>query len=98
VVRVPQLTIDKSFTGNTKGTDAVLGLPAAAEGDVLTYTLAYDLTDGPVTDGVITDVLPEGLEYVIDSARATTSSRSPTTTPTRGPCAGMPTPSARTAR
>jgi len=68
VVRVPQLTIDKSFTGNTKGTDAVLGLPAAAEGDVLTYTLAYDLTDGPVTDGVITDVLPEGLEYVFDSA------------------------------
>ena len=69
VVRVPQLTIEKSFTGNTKGTDAVLGIPAAAEGDVLTYTLAYDLTDGPVTDGVITDVLPEGLEYLFDSAQ-----------------------------
>jgi len=68
VVRVPQLTIDKSFTGNTKGIDPILDLPAAKEGDVLTYTLQYDLTDGPVTNGVITDVLPEGLEYVPNSA------------------------------
>jgi uncharacterized repeat protein (TIGR01451 family) len=68
VVRVPQLTIEKSFTGNTKGTDPILGLPAAAEGDILTYTLTYDLTDGPVTDGVIEDVLPPGLSYVAGSA------------------------------
>ena len=68
VVRVPQLTIEKSFTGNSKGTDPILGLPRAAEGDILTYTLAFDLTDGPVTKGVIIDVLPEGLTYVTGSA------------------------------
>ncbi|MEW6224719.1 MAG: VWA domain-containing protein, partial [Chloroflexota bacterium] len=55
VVRVPQLTIDKSIEG---------GIEAALEGDILTFTLAYDLTDGPVTDGIITDVLPEGLVYL----------------------------------
>jgi uncharacterized repeat protein (TIGR01451 family)/fimbrial isopeptide formation D2 family protein len=68
VVRVPQLTTEKSFTGNTKGTDPIMGLPRAAEGDILTYTLTYDVTDGPVTHGVITDVLPEGLDYVPGSA------------------------------
>jgi uncharacterized repeat protein (TIGR01451 family) len=67
VVRVPDLTIDKSFTGNTGGTTPG-GDPEAKEGDVLTYTLAYDLADGPVTNGVITDTLPLGLSYVIDSA------------------------------
>jgi uncharacterized repeat protein (TIGR01451 family) len=67
VVRVPNLTLDKSFTGNTGGTTP-LGDPEAKEGDVLTYTLAYDLTDGPVTNGVLTDVLPLGLTYIGGSA------------------------------
>jgi uncharacterized repeat protein (TIGR01451 family)/fimbrial isopeptide formation D2 family protein len=62
VVRVPQLVIEKSFTGNTNGETAEG--KQALEGDILTYTLAYDLTDGPVTDGIITDVLPEGLVYL----------------------------------
>jgi uncharacterized repeat protein (TIGR01451 family) len=68
VIRTPLLTIDKSFTGNTGSTDAVLDLPKAKIGDTLTYTLAYTLTNGPVTGGVITDVLPVGLEYVVGSA------------------------------
>jgi fimbrial isopeptide formation D2 family protein/uncharacterized repeat protein (TIGR01451 family) len=66
-VTVPQLTIDKSFTGNTGGS-LPDGSPQAKEGDTLTYTLAYDLTNGPVTNGVITDTLPEGLAYVTGSA------------------------------
>ncbi len=67
VVRIPELTIDKSYTGNTGGTTGT-GIGLANVGDTLTYTLAYDLTDGPVTNGVITDVLPDGLQYVADSA------------------------------
>lgn len=67
VVRVPALTIEKSNAGATGG-PSPLGEPAAREGDVLTYTLAYDLSDGPVTNGVITDVLPAGLDYVGGSA------------------------------
>jgi uncharacterized repeat protein (TIGR01451 family) len=66
-VRVPLLTIVKSFVGNTGGT-APDGSPEAKVGDVLTYTLAYDLTNGPVTNGVITDTLPVGLAYVNGSA------------------------------
>ena len=66
-VSVASLPIDKSFTGNTGGTGPG-GIAEAREGDTLTYTLAYDLTNGPVTSGVITDVLPAGLEYVAGSA------------------------------
>ncbi|HEU0235176.1 MAG TPA: hypothetical protein VFR14_01915, partial [Candidatus Limnocylindrales bacterium] len=66
-VRVPLLTIVKSFVGNTGGT-APDGSPEAKIGDVLTYTLAYDLTNGPVTNGVITDTLPVGLAYVAGTA------------------------------
>ena len=70
VVRVPGLVIDKSYVGNTGGT-AVNGTGIAKVGDTLTYTLAYDLTNGPVTNGVITDTLPNGLAYVVDSASTT---------------------------
>jgi uncharacterized repeat protein (TIGR01451 family) len=66
-VTVPQLTILKSFVGNTGGT-APDGSPEAKIGDVLTYTLAYDLTNGPVHNGVVTDTLPVGLAYVAGSA------------------------------
>ena len=67
VVRTPSLDIAKSYTGNTGGT-AVNGTGIANVGDTLTYTLAYDLSDGPVTNGVITDVLPNGIGYVDGSA------------------------------
>ena len=62
VVRVPALTIGKDVTGYTSGN--IGGVPQAAEADVLTYTLAYDLAAGPVTNGVIEDELPVGLEYL----------------------------------
>lgn len=61
------LTIDKSVTGNTGGTDPDLGVPAANVGDTLTYSLHYT-GDGPLTNAVITDVLPQGLAFVAGSA------------------------------
>jgi uncharacterized repeat protein (TIGR01451 family) len=68
VVECPSaLTIEKSFTGNTGGDDPILGVPLAKIGDILTFTLEY-VGVGPITNGVITDVLPEGLEYVDGSA------------------------------
>jgi fimbrial isopeptide formation D2 family protein/uncharacterized repeat protein (TIGR01451 family) len=66
-VRVPDLVIAKSFTGNTGG-KAPDGTPEAKVGDVLTYTLKYTLTNGPVHNGVITDTLPVGLSYIPGSA------------------------------
>ena len=65
-VRCPDLTIAKTFTGNSL--PPIGGFEQAAPGDTLTYTLAYSLTNGPVTDGVITDVLPAGQTYVDGSA------------------------------
>jgi fimbrial isopeptide formation D2 family protein len=59
--------IEKSYVGNTGGT-AVNGTGIAKVGDTLTYTLAYDLTNGPVHNAVITDTLPNGLAYVVGSA------------------------------
>ena len=61
------LGIDKSFTGNTNGTDPDLGVPSANIGDTLHYTLHYTGA-GPIADAVITDVLPQGLAYVTGSA------------------------------
>ncbi len=66
LVTVPDLTIVKSFTGNTGG--ELGGIPQAEIGDTLTYTLTYDLTNGPVHNGVITDTLPVGLAYITGSA------------------------------
>jgi uncharacterized repeat protein (TIGR01451 family) len=61
------LFIQKSFTGNTGGTDPDLGVPAAKIGDTLHYTLEY-AGAGLLQNAVITDVLPEGIEYVAGSA------------------------------
>ena len=60
------LVIDKSFTGNTNGTDPDLGVPSAKIGDTLHYTLHYTGA-GPLTNAVITDVLPQGLAFVAGS-------------------------------
>ena len=46
----------------------IVDLPTADEGETVTYTLDYDLLSDPVTDGVITDVLPVGVTYVAESA------------------------------
>ena len=43
-------------------------LPTADEGDTVTYTLTYHVGASRVDGGVITDVLPEGVQYVVDSA------------------------------
>jgi uncharacterized repeat protein (TIGR01451 family) len=61
------LTIEKAVTGNTGGTDPVLDVPLAKIGDTLTYTLDYT-GSGPLTNAIITDVLPVGLDYVEGSA------------------------------
>ena len=63
----PTLTIAKSFTGNTGGQDPILDVPLAKIGDTLTYTLDYT-GSGPITNAIITDVLPVGLDYVEGSA------------------------------
>ncbi|TAK02023.1 MAG: hypothetical protein EPO36_03545 [Chloroflexota bacterium] len=64
---VPSLTILKDVSGYTGGT-AVDGTPIAKVGDTLTYTLNYDISSPPTHNGVITDVVPAGLEYVAGSA------------------------------
>jgi uncharacterized repeat protein (TIGR01451 family) len=64
---VSSLSIEKSVTGNTGGTDPILDVPLAKIGDTLTYALAYT-GSGPLTNAIITDVLPVGLDYVEGSA------------------------------
>ncbi|MCI0345696.1 MAG: DUF11 domain-containing protein, partial [Chloroflexi bacterium] len=63
----PLLTILKDVTGFTGGL-AIDGTPIAEVGDTLTFTLAYDITSPPANNGVISDPIPAGLEYVTDSA------------------------------
>jgi uncharacterized repeat protein (TIGR01451 family)/fimbrial isopeptide formation D2 family protein len=43
-------------------------LPTAKEGSTVTFTLHYTFSGAPVTNGIITDVLPVGLTYVEGSA------------------------------
>jgi uncharacterized repeat protein (TIGR01451 family)/fimbrial isopeptide formation D2 family protein len=66
-VNCSELTIEKSFTGNTGGTDPILNVPAAKIGDTLHYTLTYT-GSGQLTNAVITDKIPAGLEYVAGTA------------------------------
>jgi uncharacterized repeat protein (TIGR01451 family)/fimbrial isopeptide formation D2 family protein len=67
VVRVPTLVIDKA--ANTEV--ITISGPANAQvatPSVVTWRLTYTLTDGPVTNAVITDAIPAGLDYVAGSA------------------------------
>ena len=66
VVCPESLFIDKQLA-DTGATDPDLNVPLAEIGDTLHYTLAY-AGAGPITNAVITDVIPEGLEYVDGSA------------------------------
>jgi uncharacterized repeat protein (TIGR01451 family) len=61
------LQVTKAVTGNTGGTDPILNVPLAQIGDTLHYTLTYSGV-GPITNAVITDVLPVGLDYKVGSA------------------------------
>ena len=60
-VNQPELTIVKDVSGNTGGTDPILGVPSAKVGDTLLYTLTWTLTSGPVHNAIITDKLPAGM-------------------------------------
>ena len=59
----PTLTIDK-----TNNAPLVGGLPTASAGATVTFTLGYTHTGDSVANGVIKDVLPQGLTYVSGSA------------------------------
>jgi hypothetical protein len=59
----PVLTIDKSNDAPGAGVN-----PPLEVGDTVTYTLDYDVTKGPDDNGIITDVLPDGVTYVNGSA------------------------------
>src|SRR6476659_2775800 len=54
--------------GITKSNNAPAAPGGAKEGDTVTYTLDYTITDGPADNGVITDKLPAGVTYVTGSA------------------------------
>ena len=49
-------------------TEGPVDLPTANEGDTVTYTLTYNTNGIPQTNGVVTDVLPEGVTYVDGTA------------------------------
>jgi uncharacterized repeat protein (TIGR01451 family) len=68
-VRVPTLVIDKAADVEliTKLLDSE-GNVIDINPDTVTWTLTYTLTNGPVTNAVITDPIPAGLTYVADSA------------------------------
>ena len=63
VVRCPTLVIDKVADAEVitiSGPDDAL----VADPSVVTWTLTYTLANGPVTNAVITDEVPEGFEFL----------------------------------
>jgi uncharacterized repeat protein (TIGR01451 family) len=70
-VDVSLLTIDKTNNAPLKALvlpdGSTKDVPTAGEGTTVTYTLTYHVGNA-VTAGVITDVLPAGVQYVIGSA------------------------------
>ncbi len=64
-ILVHGLIIDKE---NNAPLNEDLGIQEALEGATVTYTLDYTFSGDPVSNGVIHDVLPEGITYVADSA------------------------------
>jgi uncharacterized repeat protein (TIGR01451 family) len=67
IVRVPTLVIDKVANAEVITISGPANAPVATP-SVVTWTLSYTLTNGPVTNAVITDVVPAGLVYVDGSA------------------------------
>ncbi|HET7684902.1 MAG TPA: isopeptide-forming domain-containing fimbrial protein [Candidatus Limnocylindria bacterium] len=68
-VRVPTLVISKSASTETVLLlfDVAGNLKSVTPNPV-TWTLTWSMTSGPVTNAVITDVIPDGLTYVAGSA------------------------------
>ncbi len=68
-VRVPTLMIGKDADTETVALlfDAQGNLKSVTPNPV-TWTLTWTMTNGPVTNAVISDVIPDGLTYVADSA------------------------------
>ena len=62
-------TNDAPLETSTLPDGSTADLPTADEGDTVTFSLAYTLIGDPVTNGIITDVLPVGLTYVAGSAK-----------------------------
>jgi uncharacterized repeat protein (TIGR01451 family) len=97
------LVIDKSVSGNTGGAfqdpnnpnNPLNGLAQAKIGDTLTYTLHYSGT-GVLTNAVISDPVPAGLEYITGSATGdanfTFDSFNPTTKTLTWKAATLPDP------
>ncbi len=63
VVRVPTLTVDKSADTDLITISGQNGAPIATP-SVVTWTISWTLTDGPVTNVVISDDLPDGLVFI----------------------------------
>ena len=69
-VRCPELVVDKVADAEV----ITISGPSdnlVADPSVVTWTLTYTLTDGPVTDAVITDEIPVGFEF-LDAANGGT--------------------------
>jgi len=75
-IQVHGLVIAKSNDAPLQHLDlpdgTTVDLPTASEGATVTFTLDYTFSGAPVTNGIITDVLPNGLTYVADSATDST--------------------------
>ncbi len=73
------LTVDKRndapITALVLPDGSTADLPTAHEGATVRYTIAYTFSGDPLTNGVITDVLPFGLQYVKGSATGDRSFR-----------------------
>lgn len=68
-VRIPTLVIDKAAdTDEVELLFDAQGNLKSVDPEVVTWTLSWSLADGPVTNAVISDVLPEFLTYVDGSA------------------------------
>ena len=62
-VNTPTLVIDKAADAETIVISGPVDAPVATP-SVVTWTLSYTLTEGPVTNVVITDVIPEGFVFL----------------------------------
>ncbi len=67
IPRVPTLVIDKVADVEEIAITGPANAPVATP-SVVTWTLTYTLANGPVTNAVISDEVPAGLEYVDGSA------------------------------